>query len=193
MDTSQIVLIAVVGLFSLLAAVLDVRTHRLPNWLTVSGFVSAVLFHAVSGALHNGWAGLGQGLLLSLGGFATGFGILLVLWLIGGGGGGDVKLMGALGAWLGWKFTLYVFFLSVVFAILLSTIVLVVQAARHGFGHVQRRYLNRVDASNAKHNRRAANQRAQRHEKRRRVLPYALPVALGTWLVIAWQVVLLNH
>ena len=77
-----LVVLAIVGV----AVPVDLKTRRIPNGLTVPAFVCGVVFHVIRG----GWAGLG----FSLGGFATGFGILLVLWLIGGGGGGDVKLMG---------------------------------------------------------------------------------------------------
>jgi len=86
----NLVFVLVVGAFTAVAAVSDLRTRRLPNWLTVPAFAAGLLAHTVV----NGFAGLGFALL----GFATGFGLLLVLWLIGGGGGGDVKLMGALGA-----------------------------------------------------------------------------------------------
>ena len=85
-------LIAVL-VFTIIAMVTDLSTRKLPNWLTVPAFVAAIVFHTFT----SGWRGLG----LCMGGFAVGFGLLLVLWLIGGGGGGEVKLMGALGAWLG--------------------------------------------------------------------------------------------
>ena len=93
--------LAVVTL-TLVAAVVDWRTRRLPNWLTVPAFLAALLFHAT----------LGKGILFALAGFGVGFGILLLLMMVGGGGGGDVKLMGAVGAWLGAKLILYVFVIS---------------------------------------------------------------------------------
>ena len=83
-------LASAVMLFTGLAFLCDLKTRRIPNWLTVISLVLALAFHLTTG----GWPGL----LAALGGFAVGFGILLVLWLIGGGGGGDVILMGALGA-----------------------------------------------------------------------------------------------
>jgi prepilin peptidase CpaA len=79
----------------LLAAVMaagDVRTRRIPNYLTLGGALAGLLFQA----LVFGWPGLLQG----LGGLAVGFGLMLTLYLLGGMGAGDVKGLGALGAWL---------------------------------------------------------------------------------------------
>lgn len=175
----NLVFVAIVGAFVAVAALSDLRTRRLPNWLTVPAFAAAVLAHTVV----NGLGGLGFALL----GFATGFGILLVLWLIGGGGGGDVKLMGALGAWLGSSLTVAVFLASTVLAIIATAAVLVAALFTRGFSHVQRRYMrpgNRTEHSKKAH--RAGSEAArQEAQMKRRVLPYAVPVALGTWAVLA--------
>lgn len=79
-----------VALVSLIAAVWDVRTRRVPNWLTFSaigaGFVLGC-FHGTAGVLK--W----------LMGTAVGFLVLFVPYaLIGGLGEGDVKLGAAFGA-----------------------------------------------------------------------------------------------
>jgi prepilin peptidase CpaA len=67
--------------------------RRIPNWLTVPAAAMALLYHTL--APH------GIGPLLALAGFAVGFSLLLLPWLLGGGGMGDVKMLAALGAWLG--------------------------------------------------------------------------------------------
>jgi prepilin peptidase CpaA len=74
-------------------AVKDVIRRRIPNSLTYSGIVTGLLVRA---ALL-GWAGFRGGFL----GLLAGGGIFYVLFLLGGMGGGDVKLMGAVGAWAG--------------------------------------------------------------------------------------------
>ena len=81
--------VAVVG------AVKDVRGARIPNWLTYSGLGSAL---AVRGVVL-GWVGLKGG----FAGLLLAGGIFYVLFLLGGMGGGDVKLMAAVGAWAGVK------------------------------------------------------------------------------------------
>jgi prepilin peptidase CpaA len=166
-----------VAAFTLAAAVTDLRTRRLPNWLTVPAFAAALVFHGVSGGL----SGLGE----ALAGFAVGFGALFVLWLIGGGGGGDVKLMGALGAWLGPKGTLLVFFLSAVFALIGTAGVVMVELVRHGFQGARSALAPRSGESQA---RRKTKKNAESPQpRRRRVMPYAAPVAVATWLVLAWR------
>lgn len=181
MQPSQIVFVATVALFTAAAAATDLKTRKLPNWLTVPGLLAGLVFHASTN-------GLG-GLATSLGGFATGFGILLVLWLIGGGGGGDVKLMGALGAWLGARLTIYVFLLSTVFAVMASIALIVLRVWQEGYSRVRHRYMPRPSERKPVAKGKAASPgEANEQRARRRLLPYALPVALGTWLVLLWQV-----
>ncbi|MGZ8281911.1 MAG: prepilin peptidase [Allosphingosinicella sp.] len=90
---------ALLGLWLLLIAALDVEHHWLPDRLTLPliplGLVAA-------------WAGFGPPLLDRLLGAALGWGVLVLIaiayrWLRGreGMGGGDPKLLAALGAWLG--------------------------------------------------------------------------------------------
>lgn len=81
--------VAVVG------ALNDIRRARIPNWLTYGGLGSAL---AVRCAVF-GWVGLKSG----FAGFLLAGGIFLVLFLLGGMGGGDVKLMAAVAGWAGMK------------------------------------------------------------------------------------------
>jgi prepilin peptidase CpaA len=78
------------------AAVYDVRYRRIPNWLSVGGVLVGL---AMNTFLYQGWPGLR----LSLLGFAAGFGVYLVLYALRAMGAGDVKLMGAVGAMVGWE------------------------------------------------------------------------------------------
>ena len=103
-----------VAVFTLTAAILDVRHRRIPNALSVAGLVIGLVFRIAT----EGMPGLGD----ALGGFAVGFGSLLLLWAMGGGGGGDVKLMGALSVWLGTRQTVSVLILSSVLAFLFTAI-----------------------------------------------------------------------
>lgn len=80
----------------------DLRTYRIPNYLTfgaaLAGLVYQVAFH--------GLGGLGSGLL----GLALGFFLLFPVYLFGSMGAGDVKALAALGTWLGPGLTLMLFF-----------------------------------------------------------------------------------
>ncbi len=79
-------------LLAVIMALGDVRTRRIPNYLTLSGALAGLLFQT----MVSGWPGLLQG----LGGLALGFGLMLPLYIFGGMGAGDVKALAALGAWL---------------------------------------------------------------------------------------------
>lgn len=76
-------------------AVSDVRERRIPNWLTYSGLAAGLGVRAVGGS----WHGLGD----AAGGLLVGGGAFLLLYLLGGMGAGDVKLMAAVSAWAGLK------------------------------------------------------------------------------------------
>lgn len=77
------------------AAVLDVRSARIPNLLTFTGALLGLVAQAT-------WAD-GAGLAWSALGAATGLAVFFPFFALGGMGGGDVKLMAALGAWIGWR------------------------------------------------------------------------------------------
>jgi len=80
-------------LLSLVAAATDLRSRRIPNWLTVPGLLMGV---AANTAL-SGWIGLKASLL----GAAVGLALLLPFVLLRSLGAGDWKLAGALGAFAG--------------------------------------------------------------------------------------------
>lgn len=77
----------------LIAAITDLRSRRIPNWLIGLSFSSAL----ITAVATHGAAGLGK----SLAGAALGAGIMGLLWFLGGMGMGDVKLCVAVGAWIG--------------------------------------------------------------------------------------------
>jgi len=76
------------------ACVFDLRSGRIPNALTFSAALLALLFHVV--------APQGQGVAYSAAGLGIGLLVFFPLFALGAMGAGDVKLMAALGAWVGW-------------------------------------------------------------------------------------------
>jgi Flp pilus assembly protein protease CpaA len=78
---------------STVAAIWDVKQHRIPNILTGPLFLSGLVWSVWVGS----WAGAGESLLACV--------ILAApyiwLFLVAGGGAGDAKMMGAIGVWLG--------------------------------------------------------------------------------------------
>jgi prepilin peptidase CpaA len=80
-------------LVALIAGWTDLRSRRIPNWLTVPGFLAGVALNSA----FNGWSGLKDSLLGALLGLA----LLLPFVLLRSLGAGDWKLAGALGAFAG--------------------------------------------------------------------------------------------
>lgn len=80
-------------LLALLAGWTDWRSRRIPNWLTVPGFLIGLTVNTVAG----GWLGLKMALL----GAGLGLLVLLPFVLVRSLGAGDWKLAGALGAFVG--------------------------------------------------------------------------------------------
>ena len=81
-----------VSLYAVLATCWDVRQRRIPNWLSGLSLVAAL-----PAAIADG----GIGVLAAGQGFALGAGAMLVPFMLGAVGGGDVKFVAVAGAWLG--------------------------------------------------------------------------------------------
>ncbi|CZR10366.1 A24 family peptidase [Trichococcus ilyis] len=75
----------------------DLKERKIPNKITFTGMLIGLLFNIITG----GWTGLLQGIL----GLFAGLAIFFVPFAMGGMGAGDVKLMGAIGALMGWRFS----------------------------------------------------------------------------------------
>jgi prepilin peptidase CpaA len=84
---------AAVLLVGLAACITDFRSRRIPNVLTFGASAAAFVFWAVSGGP--------TGLVFSVAGWLVGCLLFLPWFLLRGMGGGDVKLLAALGAWVG--------------------------------------------------------------------------------------------
>ena len=78
----------------IVAAIWDISTRRIPNWLTLSGVILGVGL--------NTFLFQTEGLWFSLKGLGLALGVYLVLYLLHAMGAGDVKLMAAIGASAGW-------------------------------------------------------------------------------------------
>ena len=77
----------------IVATVTDVRHTRIPNWLTLPLLAAGLLY----GFMHAGLPGLGHA---ALGAVAAGL-VMVIGYIMFGGGAGDAKIMMAFGAWLG--------------------------------------------------------------------------------------------
>lgn len=107
-------------LVAVVAAWMDWRTRRIPNWLTVSGLILGIATNTVLA----GWSGTKA----SLEGAGLALAVLLPFVLMRGLGAGDWKLMAAVGALLGPK----LFLLALVASLLISGLMAFVHLMRLG-------------------------------------------------------------
>jgi prepilin peptidase CpaA len=163
-----------------LAAVIDGWKLKVPNWITfplvIGGWVySGVLF---------GWSGLGW----SLAGTAVGLGLLLPAYAIGGMGAGDVKLLAGVGAWVWGTVTFYAFCLS---AIIGGVIALAMVIYSRTWRQHQRQFWSILTEIMVV---RSPDQLAALSAGRKSsmmLLPYGIPIAIGTIIYFAWTGMLL--
>jgi len=113
----HIVIWMVSALFALAAGITDLRWRRIPNWLTYPAAPIALGLHALAG----GWAEVK----LSAEGLALGLSLLLPFVLLRSLGGGDWKLVGVLGAFMGWRHLLNVLVITLLINALMAIVLIV--------------------------------------------------------------------
>ncbi len=99
-----------------IASYTDVKTSRIPNWLSIGGISGSFIYYFVS----EGWSGL----LFSVLGCCVGGGLFMILYTFRALGAGDVKLFGAIGAMMGIEFTLYSMMYSIIYAGMIGIFIL---------------------------------------------------------------------
>lgn len=121
MIDADIMAAAVLAVVLAAAAVNDVRSRRIPNRLVYPAILAGMAYHAATRGL--------EGFLYSAGGLGLGLLLLIFFYLAGGMGAGDVKLMGAVGSFLGAKGVLIAFFFTAAIGGLYA-IILIARAGR---------------------------------------------------------------
>ena len=158
------------------AAVIDGWKLKVPNWITFPMIASGWVYSYAVG----GWEGLGYSLL----GTCVGLALLLPAYAVGGMGAGDVKLLAGVGAWVWGSVTFYAFCVSAVLGgIIAVAMVLGLNKWRKHSGQfwmILSEFMVVRDPS------RLAVIAAER-KSTMLLLPYGIPIALGTILYFAWS------
>jgi prepilin peptidase CpaA len=169
-------IVAVLLVLAVLAAVWDLRTRRIPNWLVLAGLIAGF---GLNGILY----GL-EGLELAGLGMLVGFGIYLVLYLLHAMGAGDVKLMAAVGSLVGWREWFHIFLVAVVIGAI-AGVALALSKGRlmrtfnnvayivYEIAHGRPPHLRREDLD-------VKSEKALR-------LPHGAAIAAGIFIVIGWE------
>jgi prepilin peptidase CpaA len=133
------------------AIVEDVWRRQISNWIPVSALAAGFGWQIWA----NGWRGAGDAGL----GMVTGFLVFLIFYILGGMGGGDVKLMAGFGALLGpWRSVEAALYTAVIGA-LLAVLVLAASSLM--------RWWRKAEKGTAPAS-----------------IPYAPAIALGVWLAL---------
>jgi prepilin peptidase CpaA len=120
------------------------------------------------------WLGALDGLLYALAGFAVGFALFFPLWFVNVTGGGDVKLVAALGTWLGPGLIVLVIFGSMVLFLMLALYRIAKRISRRG---VQRTVFGMKPGA-------GAVRKPTTTPRRDQVVAKALPIALATAILL---------
>lgn len=157
--------------FVVVCMAVDIRARRIPNLLSGSAIVI--------GAVMNVYLFGASGLLSSVSGLLLSLVVLFGPFALGGIGGGDVKMMGAVGAFLGPKLSLS----ALVCGLILGGIIMLVHLARIG------RLREKVGATRARITatvltRSLAPLTMSAADPGSIALPYSVPLGLGTMIVV---------
>jgi prepilin peptidase CpaA len=156
------------------AAVIDGWKLKVPNWITfpmiISGWIYSTWFF--------GWPGLGWSLM----GTGIGLALLLPLYAIGGMGAGDVKLLAGVGAWVWGTVTLYSFCLS---AVIGGGIALLMVLYRRSWSKHRDQFMAIFNEVVTVRDPTQLSTLAAERKSSMLLLPYGIPIALGTILYFA--------
>lgn len=173
MDWSEILLnnwhVKLVSCVLILAAWIDGRELRVPNWITFPMILTGLAYSTFVG----GFGGLGDGLM----GMCVGLLTLLPLYAVGGMGAGDVKLMAGIGAWLGWQVTLAAFCVSVVIGAVMAVVMVI---WRRSAKHHYENFLMILSEWVAVRNPFELSRIAAERKSRMLLLPYGIPICIGS-------------
>lgn len=163
----------------IVAAVIDGLQLKVPNWLTYPFIVSGWAYSAAFSG-YPGWEGLGY----SLCGTAVGLALLLPPYAIGGMGAGDVKLLAGVGAWMWPGVTFFAFAVSAIVGGLIA--VGMVLWTKSWNKHRDQFWGIFNEIVTVKNPELLAEIAAER-KPRMFLLPYGIPIAIGSIMYFAWH------
>ncbi|MCS6865234.1 MAG: A24 family peptidase [Gemmataceae bacterium] len=176
-----------IGLLTGVAAYIDTQTAKIPNRLNFlilgTGLIANIIRSGWMGSLDKPlwlfetgsiWWGMIDGLIFATLGFLVAFVGMFAFWLFGLCGGGDVKLLAAVGGWIGLSVHLLFVWLMSIVALFLWTLLRILT---RGFSP---KTLKKTVHSLSQQSGANANPRNPVR------VTYSLPIAVATILVLLW-------
>lgn len=165
-----------VSIVLVVAAVIDGWKLKVPNWLTFPMIVSGWVYSLASG----GWTGLGYSVLATFFGLALLYGI----YMVGGMGAGDVKLLAGIGAWVHAEHTWNIFATTA----LVGGVMAIVMIAYSGRWKKHFQQFNMLVGEFVEvRDPEALFQRAAERKSRMYLLPYGVPMTIAALGYFAFQ------
>lgn len=174
----------VVTLFLVVAATIDGVMLKVPNWLTFPFILAGWVYSVCFPGEHAWYAALGW----SLAGTAVAFLLLYPFCAINFMGAGDVKMLMGVGAWVYVTHTWYAFCATVVVGAVLA--VIMAFATGQWQKHYAQFWLISQEVFTVKDPEKIAELAAERKPSML-LLPYGIPIAIGSILYFAWTGLLL--
>lgn len=169
----------VVTITLIVAAVIDGLQLKVPNWITYPMIISGWIFSATLSA-YPGWEGLGYSMI----GTIVGLALLMPAYAIGGMGAGDVKLLAGVGAWMWGTITFYAFAVSTIVGAVIA--VGMVLWTKSWDKHKNQFWGIVNEITTIKDPEKLAAIAAER-KPRMFLLPYGIPIAIGSIGYFAWH------
>jgi prepilin peptidase CpaA len=172
--------ISVVLVAVLVSAATDIWKFKVLNILTLPLLASGLIYHGMMSG--------GPGLAWSLLGAVCGFGLLMPLYILGGMGAGDIKLMAAVGAWLGLPLTFYVF-IAASLAAGIYALVLIAWYRRTEETWINLKIAWHRISALTRHlgSEERIETEVVRHDRRGRIIPFAAMIAFGVLAALYWE------
>lgn len=178
-------LILIILLFT--TAFFDAKEKRIPNFLTFPVMVIGLILNIINIGLN--------GIIFSFYGFFIGLAVFFIPFTLGFIGAGDVKLMAAIGALMGWKFTILSSLFSAIAGLIVVFVYLIYKKRlfsyfRKYFVYIARTILKYVYFSDGnlvgdKLRKFAYSNDIENKENDKLYVPYGLAIALGTLVVLS--------
>ena len=165
---------SLVAITLIVAAWIDGKELRVPNWITFPMALSGLLYHTC----YTGFGDVESGFVGAMAGLGMGLLTLLPLYAVGGMGAGDVKLMAGMGAWLAnygqvWE----AFCVSVV----VGAVMAIIMVWRSGkFAEHQANFITILGEWMTIKNPRELSKIAAERKPRMVLLPYGIPICIGS-------------
>lgn len=164
----------VLSLSLLISFYTDIKNRKILNLVTIPTIFFGILHHTFNNGL--------EGFAYSSYGFVIGFSILLIPYLLGGMGAGDVKLMGAIGSLMGAAFIIKAFIFIAIIGGLISLILILKQK---GIMNSLKSFYILIPLLRGNLGSLILE---SKNNNEKIIFPYGVPIVLGTICAVIWGV-----